>query len=471
MVNRGDQPNVVLIVGDTVRARDISAYGHVNTSPNIDELAASGVVFERAYTNAPWTLPAHASLFTGTLPSEHGCHGGSPGLDADRTVASHLSNDGYETHGISNNIWLSRHFGFDNGFDEFIQNWKLFQNSKELAHLVKPSVDAGWVDVVRKLFSGNVLKNAANSLYGKYFYRRNDYGGQRTTETARKVIESTDSPFFLFCNYMEPHSKYTPNEFTQEFVPGNPSLESLQEYAKLSRQSPEYHLGDLEISEEEFAILRGLYDGEIRYFDREVGKIVDALRANELFADTMIIVIGDHGENIGDHGLMEHKFSVHDTLLHVPAVIKYPESYGTTGRETTPIDFRDLFAEVTAVTTRDEPLLVDHRRTDPVVAEYLSTDYVEEANDESLEFAGSEYDRLLSAVVTAEHKLVTDGDNRSLYRYEETGTNMNKTEVDDPSVAEQLARHATEFAALNEDTHSSDINAGVERHLEDLGYM
>jgi len=467
-----DLPNVILLVGDTVRARDIGTYGHVNTSPCIDELGESGVVFERGYTNAPWTLPAHASLFSGLLPSEHGCHGESPGFDPDRTMAELLSARGYETYGISNNIWLSRHFGFDAGFDEFVQNWKLFQDATELAYLIKPSIETSWRDFAREMVSGNVLKNVANSLYGKYVYRRDDYGGRRTTETATDLVESADAPFFLFCNYMEPHSEYRPNEFTGEFLPEDLSRRRLLEYSELSQRSPEYHFGDLTISDEEFQILRAMYDAEIKYFDREVGGVIEHLRRHDLLANSMVVVIGDHGENVGDHGLMEHKFSVHDTLLHVPVVVKYPAEYDVSGRESTPVDFRDLFREIVGVSDGEAPSLVGHERDAPIVAEYLSTAYVEEANDESSEFEGSEYDRLLSAVITGDHKYVTDdrGD-RTLYRYDGSGTDMEKTEVEAPAIETELAEYATAFADVADAGGDTEIDGAVEQHLEDLGYM
>lgn len=471
MNGEGEAPNIVFVVGDTLRARELGLYGYERpTAPNLTSFAEDAVVFDRAYANAPWTLPAHATLFTGELPSEHGCHGGSPSLEADLPLASRLSERGYDTYGISNNIWLSRHFGFDDGFDEFYQNWKLFQDAEELAHLLKPGVESGPRAMFNQLLSRNVVKNVLNGMYGKYLYRRNDSGGRKTTKKVTSIIDSADSPFFLFCNYMEPHSKYRRNEFTEAFLPESADPRSLERYEELSQRSPEFHFDRLDVSAQDFAILQGLYDGEIRYFDRELGAIFRSLRSSGRLANTMVVVLGDHGENIGDHGLMEHKFSVHDSVLHVPLVIKYPDESGRSGRESTPVDFRDVFSEILAVSCGQGPELPGTERSAPIVSEYLSTEYVEESNDPSFPFEGSRYDRRLAAVITASHKYITDdGSTEELYRYTGSGVDMSKTVESDATTEAHLSRFAPDFESVNGD--GAEISESVERHLEELGYM
>lgn len=463
-----DAYNVVLVVLDTVRARQLGLYGReLDPMSNLSAFAENATVFDRAYTNAPWTVPAHASLFTGQLPSEHGCHGGSFGLSSEiTTLAERFSSNGYRTIGLSNNVWISDHFGFDAGFDEFYKEWQFFRQSREIGHVIKEGTES-IPELARTVMQGNPAVNLINGVYGKYLYRRNDFGAKRTTDDARSLLTEVREPFFLFINYMEGHAPFLEHDCTERFL--GQEIDDLSRYTELSGSSFDYHTGELSIMDSEFEVIESLYDGELCYLDSQLDRLFDALDDDGLLSESIVVVVGDHGENIGDHGLLAHRFSVHDTLLHVPLIVHHPE-WGQGERIEAPVGLTDLsrwLFEGSESWGAPETLPSDG----PVVAEYLSTDYTPEAQNEGFEFEESEFNRRQAAAITDEHKLtVTDRDERTLYEYGDgSDFEVDGTRISAPEVEARLLEHCPSFDQEFDD--SVDERNAVEQHLKDLGYV
>ncbi|MHB9288027.1 sulfatase [Halobacteriales archaeon Cl-PHB] len=465
-----DSPNIILIVLDTVRSQQLSCYGHdIETMPALSAFAEDSTVFERAYTNAPWTLPAHASLFTGLLPSEHGCHGGTLEFDTSLpTLASRLQERGYNTLGVSNNIWVSDHFGLDTGFDTFYKQWQLFREARDLGHLLKSN--RGGVRILASEFlRGNPLVNVLNGLYGKYLYRRSDFGGARTTSDLLSLIDGAEEPFFLFANYMEAHAPYQPHDSVDYPADLDKPFEY---YTELSAQSHEYHTGRRDISTDEFAGLRTLYEGELTYLDQCLDRLFTGLKRRNLLSDSLVAVVGDHGENIGDHDLMAHRFSLHDTLLRVPLVVSYPGDRSPAGRHAKPVDLRSLHNELIeyGVGELNVPVLpqTDHNRQ--VVAEYLDPSYTPESRDEDFDFENSRFSRRYRAVVTADYKYVlSDRGEESAYMYRDGVTQ--ELDVADVGGLESLRSACEPFDRYESGNQMSADTDVVEQHLSDLGYL
>lgn len=436
--------------------------------PNLASLASEGTVFERAYANAPWTVPAHASMFTGQLPSEHGCHGGSPRFDSTDVLPEIFAEAGYETFAISNNIWISDYFGFDKGFDTFYKQWQLFREHGDLGHVLKTG-ETNPATLLQTVLSGNPIVNILNGLFGRYVYRRFDFGSRRTTNDALEVVDKREEPLFLFLNYMEAHAPYTVHDGTDEFLPDG--VDDPERYSEFSGQSKAYHFGDLSLSNEDFQAMEGLYDGELRYLDRQLGRLIDGLETRDMLDDTLIIILGDHGENIGDHGLMAHRFSLHDTLLHVPFIVHYPNGWTSPARVTTPVDFRDLYNQLVAVANNYQPQPAPDERDEPIVAEYLDTSYTPESNADWNAFEDSKYDRLLAAAVTHEHKYVRDSRGND-WLYEFAGGDFEKSGrlVEKPNVIAELKGYCKSIEG-RERHGAPSTPAEIQRHLEDLGYM
>jgi arylsulfatase A-like enzyme len=306
------KPNIILIVVDTARADHFSAYGYDRpTTPNIDALARDSVRFSNAHSVAPWTLPAHMSMFTGLLPGQHGAtweaFPNPPDLvsrrfqprDPDRLLTSRLKAAGYRTWGISSNPWVGERMGFDTKFDTFTEVWR-------------GSPD--YPQFYAELPSG--LKIDAN-------FDQTRTGKAIVLFKHKFITDNAAGPFFAFFNFMDTHYSYVPPaEFVYKFD-GDPEV-----FARISAQPAEFT---------ELALLGGyrpfdlkelipFYDAELSYVDFMIGKLIDWLRGRNLYDETLIIVTSDHGEHLGEKGRFSHQLSIEQELLSVPLIIKYPGS-------------------------------------------------------------------------------------------------------------------------------------------------
>ena len=285
LVNSGNlkgKPNILWIVMDTVRADHLSCYGYQrNTTPNIDRMASEGILFENAISAAPWTLPSHASMFTGMFPSKHGVDAEHHWLeDGFQTVAEVLRLHGYRTFGYSNNPVVSRRKNLSQGFDTFeFTDWGRRMESSALADLL-------WINTTKRYIEDNYLLI--------------DDGARRTNKIVESWIAEAnqpEAPFFVFINYVEAHDPYhPPAPYAAPYLGEGMSLAKAM---KVNQDEAAYMSGKVEMSEEDVNILLSLYDGEISYLDFRMGKLFDYLRELEILDETMVIITADHGENFG----------------------------------------------------------------------------------------------------------------------------------------------------------------------------
>lgn len=271
------RPNVMIVLIDTLRADHLSCYGHARrTSPCLDRIAEQGTVYENAISAAAWTPPSHASIFTGTHCSRHGVDRTHLLLDPALTpLPEALKRHGYRTYGVSSNYWLSRETKFDRGFDEFVHSWQVVQtrganaalqrqNRKSALALDTLDTAGGGHGLMDRLggFANDVFERATKRLrrdYGAY-----DDGAWRVNSTVKRWIgewRAASNPFFAFVHYMEPHIRYAaPGKYRTMHLPAGVT----RERADRVNQDPwKFLCGQSPMGEEDFAILSGLYDGEI----------------------------------------------------------------------------------------------------------------------------------------------------------------------------------------------------------------
>ena len=398
------KPNILWIVMDTVRADHLSCYGyHRNTTPNIDRIAGEGILFENAISAAPWTLPSHASMFTGMFPSKHGTDTEHLWLEGNfQSIAEVLRAHGYSTFGYSNNPYVSHRNNLSQGFDSFEMTpyGKVPENS-ELADLLK-------VNIVKPEVQNILLM---------------DDGASRTNEVVKRWIadaHQAETPFFVFINYMEAHRPYHPPE-----AYAMPYLGKDVSFAKamsVNQIPSDYITGQVEMSDGDFDILCALYDGEISYLDFRMGQLFDYLRELEILDDTVLIITSDHGENFGEHHLMGHLLCIYDTLLHVPLVIRYPAFFEAGLRIGEQAQLTDIFPTILDIVAIDRDseaiqgysLLKGREGGESfAIAEYaigyLWFDKLKNANPE---FDISIYARRLKTVRTEEFKYIWASDGR-----------------------------------------------------------
>lgn len=311
-------PNVLFVVLDTVRADHLTLYGYDRaTTPTLDAFADEARVYTEAVSQAPWTLPSHASMFTGQYPTQHTATQESPYLPAATgTLAEALSASGYATACYASNAWITPYTRLTMGFDE---RDTLFG---PLPGTVPPIAARVW----QRLTDGR-LRPIADRLVelGNDLHERLARGGHSRSNTAaaidrtRAFIDRTpDSPWFAFLNLMDAHLPYyPPDPHRSEFAPGvDPDA--------VTQNSKAYNSGAVEISDGEFGDLRRLYDAELNYMDAELGRLFRGLREDDLWDDTAVIVCSDHGELHGEFGRYGHEFAVYDPLVNVPLLFKHP---------------------------------------------------------------------------------------------------------------------------------------------------
>ena len=264
--------NVIVYLIDALRADHVGAYGYpVPITPNIDEFAAGALVFDDAIAQSSWTKPAVASLFTGMLPPSHGVllreHALSPRAS---TLAEILLAAGYRTAAFSTNPFVSRSFGLDQGFLDFIY----LGAGREGTHHV---------------FSDRVNK-----------------------EVLRWLDEGPGEPFFIYVHTIDPHAPYTPPQADGGYGGG----ESPVPMPSCQEQQP--------MSERARRQLLRRYDDEIRFNDASFGRFVEALRKRGLYDDSVVVLLSDHGEAFWEHRGWQHENFLYSEVLDIPLIIKPP---------------------------------------------------------------------------------------------------------------------------------------------------
>ncbi|MEA5388231.1 sulfatase [Haloarculaceae archaeon H-GB11] len=344
--------NVLFVVMDTVRKDNLSVYGYDReTTPNLAEFADEATVFEQAVAPAPWTLPVHASMFTGLYPSEHGASQENPYLEGARTLAESLSAAGYDTSCYSSNAWITPYTNLTDGFDDQDNFFQVMPGE-----FLSGPLSKAW----KTMNDSDTLRGVADRIVeiGNFFHEHLAAGGGGDSKTPKVIdrtqsfVDDSDGPFFSFINLMDAHLPYhPPEEFAEEFAPGVDSTEVCQ-------NSKEYNSGARDIDDDEWDAITGLYDAEIAHIDDQLGRLFDHLKAEGLWEETMVVVCADHGELLGEHALYGHEFCIYDPLVNVPLLVKHPDL--ETGRdESTQVETLDLYHTVldaTGATGLGEPL-------------------------------------------------------------------------------------------------------------------
>ena len=415
-------PNVVLLVLDATRLDHLSSFGYSKqTSPRIDQIATQGTTYEQCIAAAPWTLPSVASLMTGLFPRLHGVNCQNLNLrETYETLAERLQKSRYRTAGYSGNPWVGSFSGMTQGFEVFEDIWRKLGDNP---------VDAGAADANR------LALQWVDSLSG-------------------------EEPFFLYIHYMEPHFPYRPPKPFDRAFESTPLDEALLERVR-SWKSPR-ELGfilkdpDSLISPKEMDALRVEYDGEIAYVDTQVGALVDALSTRKLLDRTLLIITADHGEHLGDHDLLDHKFSVYENLIRVPLIIRYPDHQGAGTRIRRQVQNIDLvpsilkYAGLPSIPCNGIPLPRQDAPDDRSVTAFsefsrplLFTDVIEE------KFPMADYsfiDRALLSLRTDRYKLIWASDQRHELYDLSVDFGEQRNLIDElPRVARTLLERARKF--------------------------
>lgn len=338
---RDQRPSIVLIVIDTARRERFGAYGyHRPTTPVMDGIAATGAVFEQMIATAPWTLPSHASLFTGLYAREHGAERPAYRMrEGILTLAEHLDTCGYSTAVFSNNRLVSTRTGLVDGVSETFRR-----------HTFDPAMKRAALHRMRILL-GQI-----------------DRGARLTNRAVEDFLRRRSRPFFIFINYMECHGHYRPlRSFERRFVRRRFTLVDSARHRIRMRQRRVWD--GLGWNAEEQELLNDLYDASLAYVDERIGElleIVDRSGGDE----PIVLITADHGENLGDHERFGHDLSLDQTLIRVPCIARTPG--GTRRRISGLVQLTDVFAGLCGLAgapvplhLTDRPFAVDPFRLQP----------------------------------------------------------------------------------------------------------
>ncbi|MCP5113683.1 MAG: sulfatase, partial [bacterium] len=315
------KPNVVFVVWDTVRADHLSLYGYErDTTPYLRRLANEATVYRRTEATSNFTLPTHASMFTGLYPRSHGGVfapklGPLPLRPDVTTLAEVLANNGYRTLAVvANAFYVGPDFGLSQGFHLFDNRFVAHPMPLVRDHYLRQSVRSGL------FFSSSFL------AFDQKVRRAHEVAA--SAEAVLDRVTGSTAPFFLFLNFMDAHAPYIPPPPFDALFPGRDLSMTKPRYDSLMKEND---AGLRTMSEAERSHYVSQYDGGIAYLDSHFERLIETLKARGLYDDTMIILTSDHGEGFGEHYVVQHGRSPYQTEIHVPLVIKYPGQ--ETGRD------------------------------------------------------------------------------------------------------------------------------------------
>ncbi|MHC4453451.1 MAG: sulfatase family protein, partial [Planctomycetota bacterium] len=313
-----DNPNVILITMDTVRADHLSLYGYEReTTHELKKLSENATLYNYAIASGDMTLSTHASIFTGLYARSHGAHftkndpAGRALSEKFHTLAEGLLEKGYFTAGVvANSGYITHHFGMNQGFLYYNQAIALSffgKNNATKPYLIRKSM---------RDFLAPLFPRAYNELINR---TAEDINREVFTLLDNKAKQ--ESPFFFFINYMDAHNPYIPPPPYDKLFPGKDETFTMAHYTTLSQEVMKLNR---KVSTEESRHLLSQYDGGIAYIDFHIGKLIEKLKGLELYDNSIIIITSDHGEVFGERDLFNHAVSVYQDQIWIPLIIKYP---------------------------------------------------------------------------------------------------------------------------------------------------
>jgi len=468
--------NVVLVTIDSLRADAIGPYDADRISPVLDDLADDGMVFDRAFATGNWTPFSFPSI----LASEPVfSRNGDIGVTGARTLASVLSEAGIATGGFNAaNGFLTSHWGYPDGFDEFEPFVTSVGSSVYSRYLAAhPTVEA-WIQLFASPFRrlGSRLRGQSDERPFLDASRMFD-----VEDAATGFIDDTDGPFFLWTHYMDTHTPYVPApRYIREVSDGIVGTHRmLHAHTRTS-------LG-LEVGERTLRDLRTLYQATVRQVDASVGRLLDALEAAGVADETAIVVAGDHGEEFQEHGHLAHYPKLYDELIHVPFIVNVPGEDGGrvsehVGLDAIPPTIADLLGVESPPEWRGESVAPavegdDKPNQDPVVSVTVRG---EEVTEQPIPRSMADGDLLVS-VRDAEWTYIENADTGETELYHRPSDSSQQEDLsEDPTEAELAvverfapiaADHVAELRDREGDaTGDDEVDEDLETRLEALGY-
>lgn len=512
------KPDILFVVLDTMRRDRLSVYGHQRaTAPSLEKLAQNATVFDRAVAPAQWTIPSHASMFTGLYAGTHGVTEASMALSgAYPTLAEILQGAGYRTVGFCNNPLVGvLDNGLTRGFDTFYNyagaspnrpidtqrsavRRAISRNFRRFAHRVQNQfAQSDWL-----------FRASLNPFLVPIWTRAVNYKGhtEHSLDDALHTILAhraggASAPLFTFVNLMGAHLPYRPpQDYVDRVAPGLRKDRTAYEFVRRFNADAARWASptDPDLKDWERRALVDFYDAEVAYQDEMLGRLLEGLRQRGVLDNTLVLVAADHGEAHGDHGFVGHSFVVYQELVHVPLMVHYPERFPAGKRVQTNVSTRRIFHTVLDIA--DVPPPLDEGDPNANIRGLTLASAVNGVPDPEKGVAFSEafppqtflnvlrhrnphlIDRLdlrqiRRGIYDGEHKLTTIGDRiDGLFDVSSDPNEMNSIAHEHPDVVDALQNQLDLFsreAATNRTDASAfgDVDEDVAAHLRALGYI
>jgi len=457
------QPNVVWLTLDSVRQDHTTMGGYDReTTPRIQEIAdrPDGVAFSSCLAHARASATSVPSLLSGTYPSRHGTYyRGSTAFPEELPLAAELFREaGYRTVGVSNNEYAGSLTSTDRGFDEFT----LLGSSP--------------AEILRSAGLGNVLKFARNIRRHSVGFSTDTHahsGAYLLTEMVKRELRRAEEPLFAYVHYNEPHRAYYPplpylDRYTED-IPMS-GTEAAEIAMDIHHNLLEHVANGCDLTDEEWAALRAMYDAEIAYTDDRVGELYDWLQAE--LGETIVVITADHGELFGEDEMLAHKYSMHNAVLAVPMVLAGIEGLTDEGLVQHADVVRTLLEVAGAETETVQGVdLREERRA------YAISQSPEDSLDPLLEH-NPDYDTArfpaepYSVIQDGEFKYYGYPDEPELYRLPDERENV----IDEhPDVAARLDEHLSGWLEREGERVGSgetiEVDESTRERLAELGYL
>jgi arylsulfatase A-like enzyme len=452
--------NALLVTVDSLRADHVGYHGYEReTTPNLDAMAESAHTFSNAFSNGCSTRRSFPSILTSTYPL---MYGGFEKIAEERTLISEaFDRAGYATGGFQSNPHLLAEFGYERGYDMYFGSNEEASSTSRLRQFVKQIFDDDSLPfrVAKSAFDFSERVFGYNP--GEPFVRADE-----KTDAALEWIESVEQPVFLWVHYMDVHHPYHPPEKHQRAFRDQPI--SKRTAVKLRRkmlEAPE------KITQSEMQKIQDLYDGEIRFFDEQMHRLIEGTR-DHLSDETIVAVTSDHGDEFNDHDGFAHYDTFYDELLHVPLVVdvegsgKYDELVSLLDLAPTLLSYADVDIPETFVGESLWAVIEDDGwEKDAIVAE-----------------SGLLADEFRCGYRTTEWKYIRNGNHRhapnkpdeELYDLEEDPNERQNIIAEANETATELREAVEEHREQAEKTdtavESVELDTATEQRLEDLGY-
>ena len=316
----------IFLVLDSMRRDHLGVYNDaIDFTEHVDRIADESIVYEDAVAQAPWTLPSHASMFTGTYPWEHEATNKNAHLETDeRTLAGKFNDQGYRTAAITPNIWVTPHKGMTDGFDD-VENFlglgsltplqRLYRTASKLFERLDERVRRPIVGPLNRLFDAVDIDTTCRSE-------------ETIAATVDFIEEHAEEQFFLFVNLMEPHEPYEP---PQKYL----DRHDVRDLSVVPDDNEDFFTGETDYGE-----LRKAYRASVDYTDDLIGRVDQALSEHGL-DDAVLAVAGDHGQALGENDFFGHQFTVRDEVVSVPLFVRHPDE--PSSRDDRLVELRELY--------------------------------------------------------------------------------------------------------------------------------